>query len=208
MYSVAGNTEGMDTQRTGKTAGLSTVLGLILALVLGIAAAAASTDEIGRSWWAGGVGLAVSGVAVVVVGWRFNSQWQRLCAAPLSAQHSSPARGGAGLSTLTGPFPMRLRTIRRRCRTDGTANVRPRSRRATSPTPYHRRATRRPPIPPPRRRRADRWTAIREVASHRRQDTQTGVNEFGYHERKPRAPAESPQTMRRRAFGRFRWQRG
>ena len=94
MFPVAGNTEGMDTQRTAKTAGLSTVLGLILALVLGVAAAAASTDEIGRSWWAGVIGLAFSGVAVVVVGWRFNSQWQRLCAAPLSAQHSGPATAG------------------------------------------------------------------------------------------------------------------
>ena len=137
MFPVAGNTEGMDTQRTAKTAGLSTVLGLILALVLSVAAAAAATDEIGRSWWAGVIGLAFSGVAVVVVGWRFNSQWQRLCAAPLSAQHSSPATAG-------GTASLRSRG-RSRCvvrnnpskmpHRDGTANVRPRSRRVTSPTP-------------------------------------------------------------------------
>jgi hypothetical protein len=56
----------MDTPRTTQTVGLCALFGLILALVLGIAAVAASMDEIGRSAWAGGIALLVSGGAVVV----------------------------------------------------------------------------------------------------------------------------------------------
>jgi hypothetical protein len=86
----------METSRSAKTAGLSTLLGLILALVLGVAAAAASTDEIGRSAWGGSMALLFSGVAVVILGWRFNSQWRRLCAAPASTQHARRSAPSAG----------------------------------------------------------------------------------------------------------------
>lgn len=71
----------MARSRTDKTPGLGTVLGLILAFVVGIAAAIASIDVIGRSTWGGGLALLLSGVAVVFLGWRFTAQWQRFCAA-------------------------------------------------------------------------------------------------------------------------------
>ena len=69
----------MDTRHAVKTTGWGALLLLVLSLVSAVALAVGFLAELAQSRLGGAVGLIVTVLVLVSLGWRFQVQWQRAC---------------------------------------------------------------------------------------------------------------------------------